>query len=124
MDLCSHSVVTGHEEWLPSLDGSAHSVLGSTALASLLTLHAIWVCSFSSAQLLFKVFLIHVIELSHKCNFPVRQNDTCFPLIGSNQCRNILVGFLTFMQKFSRTFLYSSTFIQLIIFWEYSEICT
>lgn len=81
---------------------------------------AIWVCCICSAQTLFKDFLTHFIELSHKCNFPMRQNDRCFSLIGKMLFFDL---FLIFMQNFAE--LYSSTgvLLQLLPPWEYNENC-
>lgn len=103
----SHRVTTGTEEWLPSLDGRSLSIPGAlcTCLTYCTTCLAIWVWYLCSAHMLFRVFLINFIELSHKCNFPVRQNDRCFPLIGSSRCQNlVLVVFLIFMQNFAGLF--------------------
>lgn len=81
---------------------------------------AIWVCCICSAQALFKDFLTHFIELSHKCNFPMRQNNRCFFLIGKMLFFDL---FLIFMQNFAE--LHSSTGVLLQLFppWEYDESC-
>lgn len=86
---------------------------------------AIWVCYLCCVQILFKDLLIHFIELSHKCNFPMEHNDRCFPLIGYSRCQNVVPWLSSYYAKFCRTFLYSSTgvLIQLPPHRGYDEIC-
>lgn len=107
LGLHSYRATTATKKWLPSWAGHALPVPHAhwTCFAHYTPCLALWVCSLCSAQTLFKGFLIHFMELPHKCNFPLKENDRCFPLIGSSQCQNVVpVAFLIFMQNFAGLF--------------------
>lgn len=99
----SHRAKAGTEKWLLCL--AEYPLRGPRALDlidSLYDLPPIRVCYLCSAQTLFQDFLINFRELSHKCNFPMRQNDRCFPLRGPSQCQNgVSVASFIFMQNFA-----------------------
>lgn len=104
LGLRSYRATTATKKWLPSWAGHVLPVPRAhwTCFAHYTPCLALWVCS---AQTLFKGFLIHFMELPHKCNFPLKENDRCFPLIGSSQCQNVVpVAFLIFMQNFAGFF--------------------